>query len=344
MSWYGWIPVLTSNLLVEQAVGKLRITAISTKIKNNYILPPKIEQTETSVRSGEQLKNHIDYFDSSIINNLKDHFNLSSEDEVFYYLRDFDDKEHSKLSIVALSLNQNYTIKQIGLFNFPESKLKAFANINYIESTGLVQYKLTNGTLHIYAKQLFGEIRNIYHEHVYASHGDFALRPVHIKGEDKNEAIIKIFEQYQLKILTYHKYIKNKLSDMKSTDSSSQDLYNLHSIISSGKGEMVYALSFVNLFDLKEKEKQSIKNSLKSLQILSEKFDNLVEFKEMFRNWKIFFLTFIATIYASFNILETIWPSYGWLSFVICAIFFPTILHYCHCRFFQLIQNKKLKH
>lgn len=331
MYCYGWIPILTSKLAVQDAIRKLKRDVVSTSPENEFILNHKIDQNNSSKPTNSSnsesfRKDNINYFSDSIRDTIKSHLKSSSDDLTFFYMRDFDDEDSSKLERVAVVIDKKCYVKSIGIFGSEEEPLsiRASARVDLIESTGLVQYQMLQGDFRVGAKQLFGEIRDIYHEHIYAPHGDFPLRPVSIKNCDRDEVIELIFKQYRKKIISYHSSIKFLMSKLEQGygDKSPADYDRLSTIFLSAQGEMVYALSFINLFNLPAAEEKSIRNSLESLRVLNERFKNLIKFKEVVVNWKIGMLSYLGAVIAGLQLAYMIKSSFSIYTILIPSLTF----------------------
>ncbi|MBU4000581.1 hypothetical protein KKG29_05445 [Patescibacteria group bacterium] len=333
MSWYGWIPIITSTLLVENVIRDIRRSSLSTETRNEHLLLPKINQAELIPLSGQDKQKYNRRFDQSTRATMRFHLNPASTDEVYYYLRDFDDKDTTNLHRVAVIVNNDGFVKKVALFGFSNPKLEALAVIENIETTGLMNYELIHGEPYTHAMQLFGEVRDIYHEHIYAPHGDFALQPVEIESNNKDEAIKKIFAQYQKKILLYHSLIKNMIHEVGDGYGikSARNFENVSAILSSAKGEMVYARSFIRLFNLPENSMASINNSLESLNILTVRFNDLLLLRSLLSNTRIYIITLVATIYAALQLAKIVAPSYPVIfSFVSTIVVILLIGYHSH--------------
>jgi len=314
MWYFGWIPILTSTLLVDVAIRDLRKKLIPTTERNEYLYPLKVDQREIKAWDEKQKSNYKKYFDENTRKDLLVKLNLISlkeENDAIFYLRDFDDKDPNKLNIVVFTINMSNIVEDIGIFDFPEGTLNASAKITSIDSTGLVTFKI-NYAASSWIKQIFGEVRDLYHEHIYAPHGDFPLQPIGIEENNKSEAVSQIFYQYQEKILLYHRRIKRSLNILENRygSHSSRHFLDVSTITSYAIGEMSYALSFINLFNLEQNQEKSINNSLTSFTNLSRKFAEISTVKSFALNWKILILTLAATWIASFQISSIIYPKH----------------------------------
>lgn len=105
--------------------------------------------------------------------------------------------------------------------------------------------------------------RDLYHKHIPHS-GDIPLPPVEANNE--NDAIERILDQYRQKVRDYHSEAKDFI-DLGRLDEAND-------IISSGRGEMQYAKSFVNLFFVgkhKELLTRVFENSDRSFEVLLQR-------------------------------------------------------------------------
>gem|GEM_PF-4903875 len=103
-------------------------------------------------------------------------------------------------------------------------------------------------------------IRDLYHKHIHHS-GDIPLRP--IEANNENDAKEGFLDQYRQKVMDYHSEAKDFIDSRRFDDAID--------IISSGRGEMQYAKSFVNLFFVGEPGEllnRVFENADKSLEVL----------------------------------------------------------------------------
>lgn len=340
MYWYGWIPILTFKLQVSPALKKLRKNSLKTSSNIEFLLRPKIDQVKARLDhpSIQKKKKYTEIFSESVRDSIKSVFNPSSNTTIFYYLRDFNDINIRDYVRVVVSIDNNGIVKKIGLFDINTPDLLAIAEVMEIEESGLTKYRIVEGDEDVYSKQLFGEIRDIYHEHVYSPHGDFALRPVKPGAGSRDKAIEEIFDQYQMKILQYHSLTKNLLNQIEESygTASHRNFHNLLTILCAAKGEMIYALSFINLFDLSIQKENSIRNSINSIENLSKHFHVLTDLKSIIVNWKVIILTLAAVWIASYHFGSELFPQNGWLlSFVITGFMWLII------KFFASRSTKK---
>lgn len=294
MFWFGWVPILTSKLLCEHALKQLRLIAVPLG-KGEYFLPSKANSKTSSQ----------DLFTENVRESIMAEIKKESP-EIFYFFKKFSDISIGGLKRVAISIGEENLVRNIGIFSCPEFSMEALARVVEIEDTGLVKFEVkASGSEYIYAEHLFGEIRDIYHEHIYVPHGDFPLRPV--RAADRSQALAMIFNQYDRKILLYHKIVKNLLEDLGNGygAKSLRHFSHLDEIIASGRGEMIHAMSFANLFKLSETHLKSIQNSYNSLEVLLNKLNCLRALRSSTENTKLFFLTLLSTGFFTFSILQS---------------------------------------
>ncbi len=137
MSWYGWIPIITSTLLVEKVIRDLRRSSLSTETRNEYLLLPKIDQAELIPLSEQDKQKYKHSFDQSTRATMRSHLEPASTDEVYYYLRDFDDKDTTNLHRVAVIINNDGFVKnsyfaQKAFRKIYKHVISAHANYNFV--------------------------------------------------------------------------------------------------------------------------------------------------------------------------------------------------------------------
>jgi hypothetical protein len=119
---------------------------------------------------------------------------------------------------------------------------------------------------------IYQYIRDLYHRHIHHS-GDIPLHP--IEANNENDAIEGILDQYRQKVRDYHSEAKDFI-DLRRFDEAIDT-------ISSGRGEMQYAKSFVNLFLVGEQRAlltMVFENSDKSLEVLLQKVTQMLSMRE----------------------------------------------------------------
>ena len=195
-----------------------------------------------------------------------------------------------------------------------ENRLKLICEV---ESNGLCKITPANGTAtqdNISACYRF--VRDIYYQHIHHS-GDQLLDP--IETNDRPDAIEKILKQYRKKIVEYHRVVREliTLGILKSEDA-------IIDRISTGRGEMQYAKSFINLFFSKDSEQREnllrvFENADKSLEILMEKVRGHEPIRTV--NLTIIAITF-AVFFGVFNITVRYYDLYNVvLLSIFCALF-----------------------
>ncbi|MBW2596499.1 MAG: hypothetical protein JRC93_11110 [Deltaproteobacteria bacterium] len=314
MYWFGWIPILTHRLLIRPALEKLFEKSIS------------FDDLDDERFVGNQC--YMGSFTADVRAAIKNTLEPALDTSVFYYVKNFDDTDSNIFQRVAVSVDSDGYVKRIGLFGYPDPDVVAVAQILEIEKTGLTKFRLEQHvecSAHmkdVFIKHLFGEIRDIYHEHIYAPHGDFPLRPVKSSGGEKQDAIDEIFWQYQIKILDYHSIIRtaiNKVEELSLASTSVRFFHDITINLCSATGEMSYALSFVNLFQKSQEEESSIKNAIISFENLTRHLEFVSGLKSISTNLMALSLTFIATALAVSQITSNLDPIPRWSITLISA-------------------------
>lgn len=223
--WYGWIPLLTAEIAFE-----------------NSILNLINQRTITIINDKEKIKLLYDLLPPS--DNLKT-LSISDDIKYFEFSKKFRDPPEEN-STVVIFVDKEYKIIRVLIFN-SRHELRSIT-ICEIDRKGIVkifpsyrfQLKLKLD-LNI-VRDTYIAIRDIYHQHTHhkcgQKHGDILLPP--LLAESRAEAIKKINDTFQRKIIKYHKMIK-ETSLEKKLDVSSD-------VIKEAKGEMTYAISFIELF------------------------------------------------------------------------------------------------
>ena len=215
MRWYGWIPILTKEIPFKYFIS-LFVDDLNVKeIKDE-------ERTESIKSILSKCGGNID--EESVYYEFSDKFGDPPEDESIVRFSIKDDKvtciiifnERNELeSVVSCEIKNNGILEM---------------NIKHQE-----KIKLERDVI----RRVYIIIRDIYHHHTFHEdgtiHGDILLKPV--VAENEEEAIKKINEGFQFKIINYLKIIKAIKTIMKLESSSK--------LITTAKGEMVYALSFI---------------------------------------------------------------------------------------------------
>ncbi len=239
MTFWAWIPILTKQIQYEYFI---------TKMKEDGLVDVSESDKET-----------IRYI-------------LKSEDFDCYERQDFED-ENQKIFKAILCV-KDYKIKHVFMYD-SEGKIKTLAHCS-IYDNGLVKINLDSKTGQlsdkiqpIVAKRIYILIRDVYHSHTHhGKYDDLHLSP--ILSDSKEYAIKKLLNQYDKKIIIYHKAIK---IDVKDYNSFSEAI----KLITSAKGEMNYALHFITLMkdyvDDFESYKSSFLINIQSISILADELE-----------------------------------------------------------------------
>ena len=228
---------------------------------------------------------------------IKEKLALQKDATIFYTIENFDDEEPDSYDAVAILVNKKSLIKKLGIFSLDNLKKYSIGEVKTIENNGMVRFSIAEKG---FPKEkvenfIFSSIKDVYHSHIYAHHADRLLEPVY--AENKKEAIELIVKKFETKIINYHKRIKSEFDGTRRIKRFSyRRLKNLKEDIMDAKGEMIHALSYIELFDVSIKKKESIKIALKSFDNL----DSLHSFYSIERGTKtnvhVLVLTFLVTI------------------------------------------------
>ena len=255
MSFWAWIPILTNQIQYEFFIRKM--------------------DEDSLVTVSESEKETIRYMlERYILKSI-----VIQEDFDYYRRQDFDDITN-KIYKVILCV-KDYKIKHIFMYD-SEGKIKAIANCS-IYDNGLVKIDFDSDAAQIsdkiqpkVAKRIYILIRDVYHSHTHhEKNGDSHL--LLVLSDNKEDAIKKLLNQYDEKIISYHKTIK---IDVKDHNGFSEAI----KLITSAKGEMNYALHFLTLMkdcvDDFESYESSLSINVQSISILADelelKFNNRV--------------------------------------------------------------------
>lgn len=231
--YYAWIPILTYSLNFNYFIKKL-------EREGNKI-------TEDEARN----------FDKKLSKNNGTYYNCDSHEDV-----------ENKSFRAVISINDEKILDHILILD-KTGNLEAHAVCD-IDKKGLVTLKLKYPD-EKYAwkeyeiiKQFYIITRDLYHYHTHhKAHEDLLLKPVIAKS--KKDAIEKILNQYDEKIIKYHKRIRLSIPHEKFDFATK--------LIVTAKGEMTYASHFVNLFkeDIEDPEfcRFVFSNALRSIAILA---------------------------------------------------------------------------
>ena len=239
MTFWAWIPILTKQIQYEFFITKMKYDGL--------------------VDVSESDKETIRYI-------------LKSEDFDCYRRQDSEDENQKTFK--AILCVKDYKIKHVFMYD-SEGKIKTLAHC-IIYDNGLVKINLDSNTAQIsdkiqpkVAKRIYILIRDVYHSHTHhGKYDDLHLLPV--LSDNKEFAIEKLLNQYDKKIIIYHKSIK---IDVK----NHTDFNAAIKLITSAKGEMNYALHFLTLMkddvDDFESYKSSFLINIQSISILADELE-----------------------------------------------------------------------
>jgi hypothetical protein len=257
-------------------------------------------------------------------------------------MTNFDDEETDRYDPFALVI-RNGIVEEVGIFNSENLEEFTLGKIEGIEDTRLVKYSISEPGFFkkVSPYVVFGLVRDYYHEHIYAHYADRLLSPV--RSDSKEEAVNLIKNQYEEKIISYHKFIKEQLEGVSQGRESFtyRELADIRHEIGNAKGEMIHALSFAELFCLEPRTKEAIRNSLDSFENLMRLSDFYVMERGTLINFSVFFLTFIATCTAVFFSLGKFM---GKVQAFLGAILFAGVFMFLLIPFYNWHTRKKAPH
>ena len=241
--YYGWIPILTKNLLFDYFIKEL--------------------EKEKRLVEGENQKK-LDEI-------------LSKTNGRYYIHETHEDVKDNKFKAI-ISVDDANAIDHILIFrdnNIRNDNTASYASCD-IDNNGLVVLKLEYPEEecawkeHEIIKQVYIIIRDVYHHHTHHElQEEILLLPEHAK--DKTDAIKKIINQYQEKIITYHTVIRRYINDEREFDTP-------RDLVVKAKGEMIYASAFVKLFrgDIEEHQSYSsvFSNAFESINVLASDIES----------------------------------------------------------------------
>ena len=239
MTFWAWIPILTKEIQYEFFI---------TKMKDNGLVDVSESDKET-----------IRYI-------------LKSED--FDCYRQQDSEDENQKTFKAILCVKDYKIEHVFMYD-SEGKIKTLAHCS-IYDNGLVKINLDSSTAQIsdkiqpkVAKRIYILIRDVYHSHTHhGKYDDLHLLPV--LSDDKKYAIKKLLNQYDKKIIIYHKTIKIDVKNHTGFNAAIK-------LITSAKGEMNYALHFLTLMKADVDDFESYKSSflinIRSISILADELE-----------------------------------------------------------------------
>jgi len=305
MLWFGWIPILTEEVLLSKAIAKARKSAVAVPLANTYIIATEPYCAPQTSATPHELAGP---FTLEVLATFREALQPPPGAEVFCYIRTFNDIDPSRTTYVAVSTGGTGTIAKVAMFSYPTPDPEIVVGIESISREGLVRFGFRGGRHQrlerVYANSVFGVVRDFYHEHIYATSTDFALRPV--LAENEQAAVREIFRQYQEKIVDYHGDIKGGLSDLESHAGrrSPRGIAALARTVSWALGEMTYARSFAQLFSLPRPCLQSIDRASQSFRVLRVRVQSLVAQSSFGINAKLLVLTAMLLFFAVFPMLR----------------------------------------
>lgn len=292
---YGWIAISTNQILAREAI--LGLVTTKAILHNNDVLidPPDFAENKFNEIFNEEGRNAI-----------RRDLNVGTV-RLFFMLHDFaDNKNPEDCCPVIFQLNNNDLVSHMWAYKYPGYNRFLTANISINRENALVEYSIdapdiedTKGL----NKHIYGIIRGIYHEHIYAHQTDFPLLPVVTTSEE--DAIEKIHRQYQKKIIWYTRAIKKAIHEMKMVKFNRWIKLTIEPVelIHHAQGEMIYAKSFANKFNLPE---INFNFAIESLSILSKKVESIKANIQFEKTIKIsFIITFSSLICSEFGIFKS---------------------------------------
>ncbi|RZN16458.1 MAG: hypothetical protein EF812_00045 [Methanosarcinales archaeon] len=210
--YWGWIPILTKKVHFEYGISKIP-------------------------REGWEIASNEEKIEICQI------LGTDTVDECYCYW-DYEDENNKKFKIIVCI--QNYKINNFFAYDGKGKSIKAHAKCT-IHDDGLVKIELDHKTVPVgekiqpeVAKRVYISIRDAYHSHTHhTKYEDILLKPV--LAANKDEAVERLLDQYDEKIIHYHKVIKPDIESYKDFDEA-------RNLIGRAKGEMTYAVSFTRLF------------------------------------------------------------------------------------------------
>lgn len=165
--------------------------------------------------------------------------------------------------------------------------------------TGLA--KITyDGRFH-YLKQSFAVVRDLFHTHLHnPSNEDFSLTPVETSSEE--QAIQDILNQYKMKVVNYHRFVKRHLDRME-TRYTGQSAQSCQVYCNCGMGEMLYAHVFLDRFLADDAGYRTLtkvfQTARESLEVLHQRASDVVDlqsYPNSVRNLHLAALTLLTAI------------------------------------------------
>ena len=234
VAFWGWIPILTNKVHFEYLISIMEHDGFADLSES----------------------------DIEFVRNI-----LETKEYICYMREDSEDKNSNKYKVIICL--KDYKIEHV-LFFDGENTLKAHAQCSICDD-GFVEIKLDDDSATIsdrikpdVAERVYIVVRDVYHSHTHHDkYDDLLLHPV--LADNKKNAVEKLLDHYEKKIITYHKAIK---IDVKDDSNEAIDLITL------AKGEMEYASALVvqqsKHIDDFESYKNVFSNSLQSISVLSD--------------------------------------------------------------------------
>ncbi|MBM4044636.1 MAG: hypothetical protein FJ279_05940 [Planctomycetes bacterium] len=252
------------------------------------------------------------------IQEAKKSLELDPEDSVLYYTRPFSDKDQKLIRLVGVVLSALGVARKVGIFRLDDGQPIVVAEVLGITETGLVQFQLSRGSATT-ARDVFGVVRDLYHEHVYTPTGDFALLPV--AARNQAEGIAGVWSQYEGKVILYHKWIRQDIEEkLRKSRVTVRTAWDMFRLLSSAQGEMVYGLSFGHLHDMDEGKMRALERSLRSFQVLESEVRGALQERGHAANVSLFVLTAVMTLLVSYQVFQAARFTFG------CALSFSTMI------------------
>lgn len=187
---------------------------------------------------------------------------ISGDSRAFYrkkYLSDNpSDKDEVTLFIYITSSSQFHQLTRVLLLSKSKHtyELVADTKVQILDKYGLVKFDLSSKREDLlegdkfardFINQIYVDVRDTYHEHTHHD-GDMGssadcLLPISYSSDEIN-AVAEIIANYKRKILEYHK----KLKVYTKTNEKSNVIQVSIDSIRQAKGELLYALSFLNYY------------------------------------------------------------------------------------------------
>lgn len=278
--YYGWIPILGTRLYFHYAIEELEIHE------------GKLTEKGVKDRGIEYDINHK-----------------------YYRIYTSEDVKNKKFEFIVAVDKDNRVDK---IYYSKGKKLKALAHCE-IDNKGLVKLEVEyynkekevldgskKADEYEIAYDFYRIVRNIYHRHTHHEDSkDSSLKIVPTK--DRLHGIEQILSHFEQKTIIAHKRLRDTMKFPKRYGYAAK-------LITQSRGEMIYALNFVNLFkkDISEDKEKEYKfvfsNALQSLNVLADKIEKEYDYKLnhtiAILTYGILLLTTPITIDAILNVFE----------------------------------------